>query len=261
MIVLNSCDEGFNQDFNNFQGGGTEKKEESKSGDATPATFDTGSERRVVRTEGLFGDGSDLNVDLPAAAIKAIKADGTEDLDEIKVPNAEEFKIVWQSKFVNDCTVTATQADGTTVETLGWTGIEGEETVSKLFSDTTFTLNCNADSETLTDSVLVKVDGGWIPVERNLSNAQKLCSTFCSDRGMFNTRSRDGAQCASGESLAESALGFLTQHYGCWGGGCNQKHGAERAVSVGHRCYGEGQKRDNDSTDTTVGCYCIRTTI
>lgn len=261
LFILNSCDDSFKQDFNSFQGGSAEKTEPEKSEDAIPATFDTGSEKRVVRTSGLFGDGAEVNVDLPAAAIKAVKADGSENLDEINVANAEEFKILWESKFVNDCTVTATESNGTVVESINWTGIEGEETVSKLFSDTTFTLNCESDTETLTDSVLVKIEGGWLPVGRNLSSTQKICSNFCADRGMTNIRSRDGSFCASGESLPESALGFLTQHYGCWGGGCDQKHGYSRTISVGHRCYGEGQKRDNDSTDTTVGCYCVKTTL
>lgn len=88
-------------------------------------------------------------------------------------------------------------------------------------------------------------------------NAPALdCPTFCAARGAVNVPSPEGFRCTSGEERPSSAIGVVDYSpTGCWHS-CASPEGTPGAVSVGPRCYAPGQKRDNDSTDTTLGCYC-----
>jgi len=66
----------------------------------------------------------------------------------------------------------------------------------------------------------------------------------------------DHFSCVSGEVRGWSAIGVVNfAPTGCWHD-CRYPEGFPGSVSVGGRCYSPGQKRDNDNTDTTLGCYC-----
>lgn len=82
------------------------------------------------------------------------------------------------------------------------------------------------------------------------------CPTFCRAIASVNIQSPDGFSCTSGEERPWSAIGVINYApTGCWHN-CRFPEGRVGAVSVGARCYAPGQKRDNDRTDTTVGCFC-----
>ncbi len=82
------------------------------------------------------------------------------------------------------------------------------------------------------------------------------CPTFCAARQAVNIPSPDGFSCTSGEERPWSAIGVVDySRTGCWHN-CASPEGIPGAMSAGPRCYAPGQKRDNDSTDTTLGCYC-----
>ena len=92
--------------------------------------------------------------------------------------------------------------------------------------------------------------GGWY-------NAPwQECSSYCRAIAAVNVPSPDGFSCTSGEERPRSAIGVINYApTGCWHN-CRSPEGRRGAISVGHRCYAPGQKRDNDRTDTTVGCFC-----
>ena len=82
------------------------------------------------------------------------------------------------------------------------------------------------------------------------------CSSFCRAIASASVPSPDGFRCTSGEERPWSAIGVVNYApTGCWHD-CRFPEGRPGAVSVGSRCYAPGQKRDNDRTDTTVGCFC-----
>ncbi len=88
------------------------------------------------------------------------------------------------------------------------------------------------------------------------SAAGQYCPTFCASIGGVNTPSPDGFSCVSGEVRGWSAIGVVNfAPTGCWHD-CRFPEGRTGSVRVGYRCYSPGQKRDNDRTDITVGCYC-----
>jgi hypothetical protein len=83
------------------------------------------------------------------------------------------------------------------------------------------------------------------------------CPTFCGNMGGYNALSPDGFRCVSGETRGRSSIGAIDfSPTGCWHS-CSAPEGNAGSESVGHRCYSPRQKRDNDRTDTTVGCYCV----
>jgi hypothetical protein len=82
------------------------------------------------------------------------------------------------------------------------------------------------------------------------------CNSYCRGIGGYNVPSPDGFSCVSGEARPLSAIGKVDfAPTGCWHN-CAQPEGLPGAVSVDGRCYSPGQKRDNDRTDTTLGCFC-----
>ncbi len=91
--------------------------------------------------------------------------------------------------------------------------------------------------------------GEWLP-----ANGQE-CTSFCRSRGMETAVSAEGAQCMSGENHAASGMGIIPMVNGCWPSSCLPDLNVP-SVSVGRFCYKPGQKRDNDRTDITVGCFC-----
>ena len=89
------------------------------------------------------------------------------------------------------------------------------------------------------------------------SAAGQYCPNFCTSVGGYNAPSPDGFSCVSGEVRGSSAIGVVNfSPTGCWHD-CGRPEGRTGSVSVGSRCYSPGQKRDNDRTDTTLGCYCL----
>lgn len=95
------------------------------------------------------------------------------------------------------------------------------------------------------------------PVEGWYNAYRKVCPDFCKDLGLENIASPDGFKCTSGEERPWSAIRANVNYSptGCWHP-CDKPEGREGAASVWQRCYHPTQKRDNDRTDWTVGCYC-----
>ena len=92
--------------------------------------------------------------------------------------------------------------------------------------------------------------GAWIAVDG------QDCVAFCENRGETNVPSPEGAACTSGENIPQSALTAGITYNKCYPS-CNAHLAGPSPKSVGSRCYADGQKRDNDSSDTTRGCFCL----
>ncbi len=97
-------------------------------------------------------------------------------------------------------------------------------------------------------------DGPIIGFGRWIQTNGGECNSVCASVGMRSALSREGAQCVSGENRAASAIGSISFQNGCWPNCSGQM--SSSAVSVGRMCYSPGQKRDNDRTDVTMGCFC-----
>ncbi len=91
--------------------------------------------------------------------------------------------------------------------------------------------------------------GFWVPT------SSVNCSKVCVDKGKTNGRSPEGARCVSGENVVASAVPWVTFSFGCWPN-CKPNNTTDTSSYAGN-CYATGQKRDNDKTDNTVGCFCI----
>jgi hypothetical protein len=89
--------------------------------------------------------------------------------------------------------------------------------------------------------------GGWMQVNG------KDCTQTCRASGLVVGLSPEGASCTSGEVRPVSArLSGIQYLHGTWG----QETDHVQSSSSGRFCYAPGQKRDNDRTDVTVGCFC-----
>ena len=96
---------------------------------------------------------------------------------------------------------------------------------------------------------------------QSASAVQVSCNNLCLAVGGTPGVASGGAQCLSGESRPASALTALGSgnppfHWGCWPGGSCPTANVTANTAVGVMCYASGQRRDNDTTDRTVGCYC-----
>jgi hypothetical protein len=100
-------------------------------------------------------------------------------------------------------------------------------------------------------AVIQRVGGGaWY------NAPSQECGSFCRAIASVNIPSPDGFNCTSGEERPQSAIGVVNfAPTGCWHD-CREPEGRPGATSVGPRCYAPGQKRDNDRTDITLGCFC-----
>jgi len=157
---------------------------------------------------------------------------------------AETVTVAWDGTDVLDC-----ELEGSST-----TGKSGSVAVvnANLRSNMTFTVNCSTLGDPISASVAVNLPGQWVQVDR------KVCSTECSNRGLENRTSPEGAFCAAGENIPTSSLGShgtISYTHGCWPN-CSA-HVGNTPTSVGGMCYSAGQKRDNDRTDRTVGCFCV----
>lgn len=110
--------------------------------------------------------------------------------------------------------------------------------------------NLSARAEQLADDIdaLSGYQEGWYP-----TNGQS-CQAVCSAQRLTSSRSPEGAECVSGENKAPSAEGTISYVHGCWPN-CNP-YLFGQTTSYGAFCYAPNQKRDNDRTDITVGCFC-----
>ena len=78
------------------------------------------------------------------------------------------------------------------------------------------------------------------------------CSAFCSSIGRVSKVDPEyNGRCTSGETRNVGT--GVTYSYGSWG---PERTDFNTAASVGEYCYYSGQRRDNDGTDRTVGCFC-----
>ncbi len=126
----------------------------------------------------------------------------------------------------------------------------GAVTCSPIASQGSATYNVNVQCSV---QVTEGVQGAWF-------NAYlQDCNNFCASIGRSNTPSPDGFRCTSGENRPWSAIqaGVNYGPTGCWHN-CALPEGFAGAASNGYWCYHPSQKRDNDHTDKTVGCYCAK---
>jgi hypothetical protein len=95
------------------------------------------------------------------------------------------------------------------------------------------------------------------PIGRWVATDGVDCTVRCAQLGGLNLPSvPEEAYCMSGEVRVASgiAAGIPFPH-GC-PSGCVPATGLIRSQSHGKFCYRPGQKKDNDKTDITVGCFC-----
>lgn len=78
------------------------------------------------------------------------------------------------------------------------------------------------------------------------------CGAYCNSQGLTSGQSPEGGFCVSGETRVPSAVnqGII---FNVTYGGIYQTSDASYSGSY---CYFTGQKRDNDASDITQGCYC-----
>ena len=116
----------------------------------------------------------------------------------------------------------------------------------------TFRADCDGeDGNPVVDEVEVLIVGGWYQVNG------EFCPDFCASVGKVNVASKDGSMCTSGESIPPSAVGIIDFDRGCWpSGSCPAQGRYLNNTSDNGDCYGPGQKKDDDGTDVTMGCYC-----
>lgn len=174
----------------------------------------------------------------------------------ITVTNSETFKFGWNSTKTDSCKVyVKKKTDAGLGEEKPVNGAKsGTINQARIIVTHTFTASCSFKTAAGADDKIEKsldanVEGGWF-------NALKVeCPAFCSGLGKRNVQSPDGFACTSGEERPWSTIGVVNFVTGCWHS-CAAPEGMSGAASVGGRCYHPTQKRDNDSTDWTVGCYC-----
>lgn len=159
--------------------------------------------------------------------------------------------LAWSAADVTSCVM----RPGALIPAPVSTNLTGSATIpdSAFSGNRTFQILCQSAFGPRQAKVTVNFPGRWY----NAYKAQ--CPTFCAGRtpAMTNVGSpfpeeHDNA-CASGETWSPALLniGVLKFPNGRWGGG-----GGIRGRSVGERCYTTNQKRDNDNTDFTTGCFC-----
>lgn len=98
------------------------------------------------------------------------------------------------------------------------------------------------------DTVLT---GQWFQADN------QVCPSFCKTKGKKNIKSPEGSHCMSGEVRPKSGMDQgIKFTYGCWTS-CTPRTSYKISVSHGGYCYNNGQNKDQDNTDRTVGCFCI----
>jgi len=97
----------------------------------------------------------------------------------------------------------------------------------------------------------------WVGLKKAVPST---CSQICGAVGGVPFANKYGTRCVSGETRAPDAMTALGSKkppfwWGCWKG-CAPKAN-KITYTTGPYCYEFGQKTDDDSTDRSVGCYCI----
>jgi len=80
------------------------------------------------------------------------------------------------------------------------------------------------------------------------------CTAFCAAKTLTNVASPEGAKCASGENIPQSAIDQKIDFNSCYPS-C-AAHLKPNPRSYGGECYGDDQKQDGDGSDKTRGCFC-----
>lgn len=178
-----------------------------------------------------------LNVKNPSLSLLANGAGGT------VTPSGGSVRISWSSKDMNSCSVA------------GRTGLSGAFDIASPSQATTYTLKCESDFGSHTDTVTVRDVGHWYQVDG------AHCPSFCGGIGRANVASPTGQACSSGEQQIpypsnKVAFGDFSYIHGTWSQYWGPGVWYVQTVSVGGECYQPGQKQDHDSTDITVACFC-----
>jgi hypothetical protein len=165
-------------------------------------------------------------------------------------------QVNWSSSRAISCEI---RRDGMLVRS----DLAGNFFIEDIRNSTVIAASCtNSGGTTHAPTANINVVGGWFQADR------APCNDVCRFYELQNGRSPDGNYCASGEQRKPSALGRFSFLYGCWGP-CGNPTPEINAASVGENCYhptqpprSDGyvqpeQRRDNDPTDRTVGCFCV----
>jgi hypothetical protein len=93
--------------------------------------------------------------------------------------------------------------------------------------------------------------GAWFQVDGN------YCPDFCSDMGLTNVPSPEGARCMSGEVIPASGVAAkISFLYGCYPPSCPITPAPIHSYSDMYWCYEPYDYRDDYDTNVTVGCFC-----
>ncbi|NBV50841.1 hypothetical protein EBR78_06445, partial [bacterium] len=85
----------------------------------------------------------------------------------------------------------------------------------------------------------------------------EFCKKVCGNRSLTSVPSPEGARCASGEVIPRSSHPRVAFRHGCKPNRRCLPQGIVRgAINNYQYCYGPGQRRNNELTDVTMGCYC-----
>lgn len=114
-----------------------------------------------------------------------------------------------------------------------------------------------------TNEGVLEQKSNWYQLNQNNLNSNLTCSDICGAVGKTNTIDPiTGAMCTSGERAMKSIQDEGTTYtYGLWGGfrsdiSTSKPESIEIFNIKRSVCYSNGQKKDGDATDLTVGCYC-----
>ena len=222
---------------------------------AKPVVADDGT--TVLTPPPIDTSGGNTALAIPTLDVHFVDPAGATQTAEISVTNSDTFKFGWKSTNTTSCKVFVKKKTDTGMgdERPVAGALVGLVAQTRILEKHTFTATCvfknagGADDK-IEKSLDAAVDGGWF-------NAFRLdCSTFCTGLGKKSAPSPEGFSCASGEERPVSSIGVVDfSPSGCWHS-CALPEGAAGSASVGFRCYHPSQKRDNDRTDQTTGCYC-----
>jgi hypothetical protein len=200
-----------------------------------------------------------LTLVTPTATLSATNVNGntvtttTSSVGIIEKIRNERLTVQWTTTHTNSCTLTSNLSTFTPAS--GVSGIRNLEDVQFDSRNKTITLTCSTvTGTTITRTLNVITAGRWL-------QATGACGAFCTARSMTSRASPYPADfqhlCTSGENFVPTSVNagayskFIAYSHGNWGGGMYEPN-----FSDGNYCWYAAQKRDNDQTDLTVGCYC-----
>lgn len=123
-------------------------------------------------------------------------------------------------------------------------------------------LTCQIPGSPLAMARAIEIQPYWYQLDQEEErDDRKPCSEVCNRYGRTNTPSPENHYCMSGEVRPQSGIGVISQLEGCFGN-CAQTTNRALSRSDGRFCYEpatpgrNAQKKDNDRTDRTMGCFC-----